>query len=462
MTVEEFNKFINDNNISSRKELQDNYTYKYKLFCKFSEAEKNYLLPIQKHGRYGELNTLKDFQNFIDSHHVKSNEDFYTNYAGLYNKCRSILTEEERRSLKFEKTLVNSWSGFNSLQDFQDFIDLNNIESNKEFVRDYPGLYYRYRKLFSKEFRWLKFPEIINDPPFSKLDDFQKYIDENNIKTYKDFRKLHTNIYNKYLKERPNWDNTSLNFPEESNRVSYTELKTNEDFQKYIDDNKINSKMEFRNMKSLSSRFYKVVPKEKRNLVFKEELRHYYKDQFSTLNDFQEFVETNKIFRPVDFRTDFPKIYDRFLRVIPPDERKRLKYQIDSNNEIHQKSYGERYLIKLLENNGIDYIPEKTFSELRGNKSLLRYDLYLPDYNILLEYHGEQHFNENTLYSSEKLIKYDREKFEFANKSGIPILYFTLHKSSLKKFGYFTEVITDADILIQKIKEIGLTTQSNS
>ena len=53
-------------------------------------------------------------------------------------------------------------------------------------------------------------------------------------------------------------------------------------------------------------------------------------------------------------------------------------------------------------------------------------------------------------------------KFEYAKLNNISILYFTNEVEVYNKFGYFTEVITDSDILIEKIKEIGLTNQLNS
>lgn len=104
-------------------------------------------------------------------------------------------------------------------------------------------------------------------------------------------------------------------------------------------------------------------------------------------------------------------------------------------------------------------VSEKKFPDLK-NVSYLRYDIFLPEYNTLVEYHGEQHFNKNTLYSSESLIENDKKKYEYAINNKIHILYFTLHKKSLRDFGYFTEVLTDSKILIQKIKSFGMTNQN--
>lgn len=77
---------------------------------------------------------------------------------------------------------------------------------------------------------------------------------------------------------------------------------------------------------------------------------------------------------------------------------------------------------------------------------------YLLDYNILIEYHGSQHFETNSDFYNEQLIINDHTKFNYCKENGITIYYFTLEKSKYERLGYFTEVITDSDILINKIK----------
>lgn len=51
-------------------------------------------------------------------------------------------------------------------------------------------------------------------------------------------------------------------------------------------------------------------------------------------------------------------------------------------------SYGERFMAAILKNKNIDFIQEKKF-EWSGLK---RYDFYLPSYNLIIETHGEQHY----------------------------------------------------------------------
>ena len=448
--------FIENNKIISRNVLKNNYEKEYRKFkTLLTTEEQDKLLPVLNNN-YSKLLTNDDFQEFINKNNIKSNKEFYKKYPSVYNKFLNTISKNDR-NLIFEEKSNNDYSSYNTLNDFKEFIDRYKIESPLDFSKRYPGLYSKYIKLISKKDRLSIFPlRRKKVESFKEKADFQNYIDNNEIKSLKEFRKNHKTVYGKYLNIRKNWkiDERGLVFIEESNYTKFKNLNTNKDFQNYINENDIKSRQEFRNNSSLSSRYFKVVPKEQRNLKF-ENIDHYlYNDEFSSVEDFQIFINDNKIIRPIDFRMNFPKLYDRYCRVISKEDKTKLIYWSDTNKV--SRSYGERFLMNLFKDNNIEFIPEKTFSDLK-NKSYLRYDLYLPVQNILIEYHGEQHFNKNTLYYSEELLENDKKKYEYAMSHNIHIFYFTLNKSSLKEFGYFTEVITDVSILLQKIKEISLT-----
>lgn len=59
-----------------------------------------------------------------------------------------------------------------------------------------------------------------------------------------------------------------------------------------------------------------------------------------------------------------------------------------------QNSRGEALITFYLEKSSINYITNKTFADLHNpiTKQRLRFDFYLPDTNICIEYDGEQHF----------------------------------------------------------------------
>ena len=159
-------------------------------------------------------------------------------------------------------------------------------------------------------------------------------------------------------------------------------------------------------------------------------------------------------------RRDFQKRstagYHKFKKILSIEEQDLLL-------PICHLSVGELFLIKLFNKNEFKFFTQKTFQDLLSKNNFpLRYDFYLPEYNILIEYHGPQHFDPNDKLYKEDSILRDKTKFNYAKSQGISILYFTNEIKIYKKFGYFTEVITDSDILIQEIKKIGLTNQSKS
>lgn len=57
------------------------------------------------------------------------------------------------------------------------------------------------------------------------------------------------------------------------------------------------------------------------------------------------------------------------------------------------KSVGEQRIRDYLDKHQIQYIPQKTFAPL--NKSKYRFDFFLPQYNLAIEYQGEQHYRDN-------------------------------------------------------------------
>ena len=85
----------------------------------------------------------------------------------------------------------------------------------------------------------------------------------------------------------------------------------------------------------------------------------------------------------------------------------------DMNNLIHnkrgcsictRKSYGEFYIKEFLDKNNIRYVNQKTFDGLINPKTgrKLRVDLYLPDYEIILEIDGVQHYKPIEHWGGEK------------------------------------------------------------
>lgn len=142
----------------------------------------------------------------------------------------------------------------------------------------------------------------------------------------------------------------------------------------------------------------------------------------------------------------FDSVYWKFQTLLTDEEKDLLLPTINS--------LGEEFLCELFTSNSIKYTTEKTYVGLCGkSKVRLRYDFYLPEFNILVEYHGPQHFDENDPFYSYEGILRDKQKFEYAKEKNITLFYFTNEIEIYNKFGYFTEVLTDSSTLIRQIKK---------
>jgi len=94
------------------------------------------------------------------------------------------------------------------------------------------------------------------------------------------------------------------------------------------------------------------------------------------------------------------------------------------------KSNGEKTIIKYLEINHINYINEQTFPGLIGiGGGLLRFDFYLPDHNICIEFDGPQHFNRKIsnqmsrqVSNYDKLKIHDHKKSKYCKKHSIKLI----------------------------------------
>ncbi len=68
---------------------------------------------------------------------------------------------------------------------------------------------------------------------------------------------------------------------------------------------------------------------------------------------------------------------------------------------ICKESRGEREIKKHLNNNKIIFIHQKRFQDCKDKKQL-PFDFYLPDYNICIEFHGQQHYKAISYWGGNK------------------------------------------------------------
>lgn len=90
-----------------------------------------------------------------------------------------------------------------------------------------------------------------------------------------------------------------------------------------------------------------------------------------------------------------------------------------------KSSKGESIIKLVLEKNNISFIQQQTFKDC-DYKSSLKYDFYLPDHNLLIEYDGIQHFKPVEFFGGEESFKEqkikDNIKNEYSKESGISLL----------------------------------------
>ncbi|MGM9530581.1 zinc-ribbon domain-containing protein, partial [Intestinibacter sp.] len=110
-----------------------------------------------------------------------------------------------------------------------------------------------------------------------------------------------------------------------------------------------------------------------------------------------------------------------------------------------QESHGERHIRQWCEKNSIIYIYQKTFDGCKNIKNL-PFDFYLPDYNLCIEYDGEQHFRpvdfsgkgeEWALNQFEKIRLHDEIKNQYCKKNNIHLLRIPYYKNIEEELEHF-------------------------
>ncbi|QYB17523.1 SPbeta prophage-derived protein [Pacmanvirus S19] len=91
-----------------------------------------------------------------------------------------------------------------------------------------------------------------------------------------------------------------------------------------------------------------------------------------------------------------------------------------------RRSRGESIIEDYLRALKIQFEIEKTFIDCRGNKKPLPFDFYLPEYNVLIEFDGKQHYEPIDYYGGmdgfEKRRRYDEIKNKWSADNGINLL----------------------------------------
>ena len=92
-----------------------------------------------------------------------------------------------------------------------------------------------------------------------------------------------------------------------------------------------------------------------------------------------------------------------------------------------KSSKGEEKIRNILEKYNIEYVSQYTFKDLIGVKGhKLKFDFYLPNYKLLIEYQGSQHYDITSKsqwrYRIQNIVKYDNLKKQYCKKNKIKLL----------------------------------------
>lgn len=289
---------------------------------------------------------------------------------------------------------------------------------------------------------------------YNSIEAIQEFIDQNGILSYSELRNYYSGLRTHISRNKICIPTRDLIFPNSKKQEYWRDLNTKQEIQKFIDDHpdEIRTSGDFRNRYpglysklrhiSLKLTDFKFPEKVNTGTVWK---------YFETLDNFQKFIDDNNI---RNF-SDFSKTYSGLER--------RLRRRGFSTSELNfpekYKSVLEIKIEKFLIDNNIKFVSQKTFDDL----GKLRFDFYLPEYNLILEPGGDQHFIEIENWKGKgelaKTKERDKKKYEYCMNNGITILYyFEFSRKDIYKLltenGYFGEWFTDFDLFVKRILEI--------
>ena len=119
--------------------------------------------------------------------------------------------------------------------------------------------------------------------------------------------------------------------------------------------------------------------------------------------------------------SNIEKISDRHrVKTFSGDAAKYIKFA-----KSRKLSSGELQIAKILGSEGIEYVSEFFFTDLRvkGSWHPLFFDFYLPKYDVCIEFDGEHHYTKK--FAGRKMVNVERNDFlktAYCFKKGIKLL----------------------------------------
>lgn len=113
---------------------------------------------------------------------------------------------------------------------------------------------------------------------------------------------------------------------------------------------------------------------------------------------------------------------------------------------ICKESHGEKIIRYFLIRNNLKFETNKQFDDCKKIKNL-SYDFFIPEYNLLVEYDGKQHFYSIDKWGGDKRLKKqvenDNKKNEYAKNNGYNIIRISKYntKTHITIYDFFKKII---------------------
>lgn len=314
------------------------------------------------------FNNERDFQKFIDENKILNSKDFKARFPSI---CNRMYTLKVSSKINYSNPLKQNYSGYDTIEDIQKFVEEHNIQSPTDFEARFSGLYQKLRKI-DGGFMKVIYPNRITVKPgtwlyLKTIEDFQKFVDENNIQSPRDFEKNFSGVYDRLLNLKLH---KFLKYPKRHTEFGplLETLINLENFQNYVDEGDFKSPGELRIRNKESAAVYKKASR-------------------------------NGFLRKLNFKN---KITD---------------------------SSGEILIKKILRDNNIKFEEEKSFDWLIY-KGKQRLDIFIPELNLGIEVHGEQHFTDRYMFTEKDTFELRRErdvnKYNLCIEHGVKLEYVAL------------------------------------
>lgn len=181
INLESIQKFLEDNNLGSKTALKHFNFRVYHRAQKFGLLDK--LKFSRKFNHWKDITSLEDVQNYIDENSIESYSQLTLDCPGLCKKIRQN-GWTKKLNFKIKSTKVYSWTDINTVEDLNKFIEENNISSTLDLRIRFAGLYDKAHNLKILDLSKLSSSRTSHGEYFIK-----RYIEENisNDESYFDF-----------------------------------------------------------------------------------------------------------------------------------------------------------------------------------------------------------------------------------------------------------------------------------